>query len=219
MKKMTKLLSMVLAVTLMVTLLPVRTNAAAVKLNKTRVTVTAGDTYTLKASTKAKAKNVKWKSSNKKVIAIRQDGKKAKLFAIKKGTAKITCNINGKKKTCRVTVKANSQPSAKQVKNMMEGSLRAKGYLTPAEHFERDWDAGKYEGCDYDYVKQYVTYKGMSNTIFYVDSDVYACIKSLVNFYEAHFNDGNNAEAGKTFFFKYIGNSSNTGRYMYRCYF
>lgn len=219
MKKTVKLLSMVLAAALMVTLLPVKTNAATLKLNKSKVTVTAGNTYTLKATTKAKAKNVKWSSGNKKVIAIRQDGKKAKLFAIKKGTAKITCSINGKKKTCRVTVKANSQPSAKQVQNMMEGSLRAKGYTTFVENCQKAWDEGKYAGCTYEYVMAGAPTFGASNTIFYVDEDVYSCIKGLITFYDGYFNDGNNAKDGKVFYFKYLGKSPNTGRYMYKCYF
>ncbi len=47
---------------------------------------------------------VTWKSSNKSVAAV----KNGKVTAKKKGTAKITATVRGKKLTCKVTVKAKT---------------------------------------------------------------------------------------------------------------
>lgn len=86
----------------LVVLSPMSANAAAkVKLSKTKVTLTAGKTTTLKL--KNNKKKVKWSSSNKKIATVNSEGK---VSAKKKGTAKITAKAGGKKYTCKVTVKA-----------------------------------------------------------------------------------------------------------------
>lgn len=78
-----------------------------IKLSKTKVTLTAGDTLKLKAIVAPKKATVTWKSSNK---AIAKVNKKGKVSAIKAGKAEITASItlkNGKTKQakCKVTVK------------------------------------------------------------------------------------------------------------------
>lgn len=226
MRKMNKVLSMLLMIVLVVALLPIKTEAATMKLNKKKVSLKAGNTCTIKVDTEEDAKNIIWSSSNKKVVAIKQIGKKAKIFAIKKGTAKITCTINGVKKTCKVTVKKNTNFSAKQVQNIMEGSLRAKGYITFVEGAQKDWDEGVYaEGVEkgwytYEDIMEGAPSFGASNTILYVNkNNVYGCVKGLVTFYEKYFNDGGNKKYTKEFYFKYLGKSKKTGAYMYKCYF
>lgn len=76
-----------------------------IKLNKTSLTLTITETYSLKTtltpSSAAKA-TLTWSSSNKKVATVSSSGK---VKAIKSGTATITVkSANGKKATCKVTV-------------------------------------------------------------------------------------------------------------------
>lgn len=77
-----------------------------VKLSKTGVTINKGASYTLKPTispTNASIKTVTWKSSNTKVAKVTSAGK---ITGVGKGTATITATSNnGKKATCKVTVK------------------------------------------------------------------------------------------------------------------
>ncbi|MBQ5397844.1 MAG: Ig-like domain-containing protein [Ruminococcus sp.] len=74
------------------------------KLNKTKLTLTAGGKYTLKL-TNAKASKVKWKTSNKRVATV----KNGKIKAKKKGSATITAIYKKKKYRCKLTVKASAK--------------------------------------------------------------------------------------------------------------
>ncbi|MBQ2800624.1 MAG: Ig-like domain-containing protein [Lachnospiraceae bacterium] len=78
----------------------------SVKLNASKITVGTKATFTLTATvnpTNAKYKNITWSSSNKKVATV---SKKGKVTAKKAGTATITAlTKDGKKATCKVTVK------------------------------------------------------------------------------------------------------------------
>jgi hypothetical protein len=85
-------------------------SAKKVKISKTKATITAGKTLTLKVSgTKAK---VKWSSSNKKVATVTSKGK-VKGIKAGKATIKATYKVNKKNKTlkCVVTVKAAPAPT------------------------------------------------------------------------------------------------------------
>ena len=77
-----------------------------IKLNHTSITMTAGTNYTLKATvvpSNAKNKSVYWSSSNSSVASVLSGGV---IVAKKAGTATITAKTsNGKKATCKVTVK------------------------------------------------------------------------------------------------------------------
>ncbi len=83
-------------------------------LKKTKITLTAGKTYTLKLLDKKgktiSATKVKWKTANKKIATV---SKKGKITAKKKGNVKITATYKGKKYTCTVTVKKASTKPAK----------------------------------------------------------------------------------------------------------
>lgn len=85
-------------------LLPMQTQAAP-KISRKKITLTEGKTATLRVKgTKGK---VKWKSSKKKVVAVKKTGaRKAKITAKKKGQAKVTAIVGRKKLVCQVTVKA-----------------------------------------------------------------------------------------------------------------
>lgn len=82
--------------------------AKKVSLNKTKLTLSLGNTYTLKATVSPSDttnKNVTWKSSNTKVATVSKDGL---VTAKKAGSAKITATTadgSKKKATCTITVK------------------------------------------------------------------------------------------------------------------
>lgn len=74
------------------------------KLNKAKVSLKAGETFTLKVSN-TKGARVRFTSSNTKIATVSSSGI---ITALKKGTVKIIANINGKKLTC--TVKVTTTP-------------------------------------------------------------------------------------------------------------
>lgn len=74
-----------------------------ISLNKTKASVTAGSSVTLKAKVSGTSSKVSWSSSNSKVATV----KNGKVTGIKAGTAKITAKAGGKRAVCTVTVKAN----------------------------------------------------------------------------------------------------------------
>ena len=87
-------------VCLIITLaLPVTANAA-VKINKTSVSVLRGKTYNLKIT--GTKKKIKWTSSNKKIATVSASGK---IKGINKGRCNIYAKVGKKKYTCKLTVK------------------------------------------------------------------------------------------------------------------
>lgn len=74
---------------------------SSVAINKSKVSLAAGKTATLKV-TGATGK-VTWKTSNAKVATV----KNGKVTALKKGSATITATADGTKLTCKVTVTSN----------------------------------------------------------------------------------------------------------------
>lgn len=97
----------------------------SVKLNKTKLTLGVGEKFTLKAVVSPKnASNQKaeWKTSNKKIVTV----KNGKLVAKKKGKAVITVTVDGKKKTCQVTVKPAPDKKAKVTLNKKSIKLKVK---------------------------------------------------------------------------------------------
>ena len=75
--------------------------AKTVKLNRASVTLTEKKTTQLIALVNGKAVKAKWSTSNRMVVSVSTTGK---ILAKSPGTAIITANINGVKKTCKVTV-------------------------------------------------------------------------------------------------------------------
>ena len=104
-KKLTTILTLVLAFNLFIPQIPSISNdikevsAATVKLNKKKATIIKGKTLTLKVT--GTKKKVTWKSSNKKVATVSSKGK---VLAKKKGVATITAKIGKKKLSCKITV-------------------------------------------------------------------------------------------------------------------
>lgn len=77
--------------------------AKKIKLNKTKLSLKVGKSYTLKL--KNNKKKVKWSSTKKKVAAVTSKGK---VTAKKAGSATIVAKVGKKKYTCKVTVKKNT---------------------------------------------------------------------------------------------------------------
>ena len=101
MKLQKKCLMLMLALSMLFTLAPsaINTQAAAIRLNKTSITLEVGKTLTLKV--KGTKKSVKWSSSDKTVAAVT---KKGKVTAKSEGDATITAQVVNKKLKCKVTV-------------------------------------------------------------------------------------------------------------------
>lgn len=114
--------------------LPVIRDTAIVEAKTSTPKLTLKKTTLLKGATiKLKVKNtnktVKWSSSNKKVATVNQKGKvKAKNY----GTAKIIARVDGKKLTCKVTVKPTLSVNKTQVSISTGGYVDIKvTYLRP----------------------------------------------------------------------------------------
>lgn len=86
---------------------PVNAEAAAPKLNKTKLKMIVGDVKELKV--KNTKKKVKWSSSDKDVVIVDQGF----VVANEEGTAVITAKVGKKKLTCKVTVKEKPQMDKK----------------------------------------------------------------------------------------------------------
>lgn len=69
-------------------------------LNETEITMEKGDTFKLKVTNAGK--KITWKSSNSKVVSV----KNGKLTAKKSGKATISAKTNGTTLKCKVTVKS-----------------------------------------------------------------------------------------------------------------
>lgn len=114
MKTFKKVLASALAAAMVVTAFPVANAEAAstAKLNKTKATVYAGQSTTLKVTTPKTWKSVKVTASKKGAAAkiTKVSGKKVTVKAVKAGTAKVTVKVTAKKagkkvsKTLKATV-------------------------------------------------------------------------------------------------------------------
>ncbi len=105
-------------------------NPTGVKLNKTSVSLVKGKNVTLKATvnpSNASNKKVTWTSSNKKVATVSNGKVTAKNY----GTAVITAKTsNGKKATCKVTVKNPKTVNPTSVKLSKTSVTLGKGKTT-----------------------------------------------------------------------------------------
>ncbi|SCW27588.1 Ig-like domain (group 2) [Lachnospiraceae bacterium C10] len=100
MKSIKKGIALVMAIAVAFCAVPAINANAAVKLNKTKVSIGVGETFQLKLNG---AKSVKWSTSDKKVASVSAKGK---VKGIKAGKATITALNSTTKKTykCKITV-------------------------------------------------------------------------------------------------------------------
>lgn len=131
MKNYKKILCGALAAAMALTMAATPVSAAAKpKLSKTRLTMTVGDTATLKVKNAAKKEKITWKSNKKAVAAVTAKGK---VTAKKEGKAVISATLKNAKKTlkCNVTVNAAAKPeeTPQDITTMLAG----KSYAGSAE--------------------------------------------------------------------------------------
>lgn len=100
MKISKKILSLLLLICLIAVTVPTTNIQAAVKLNKSKVSIYVGKTYQLKLN--GTTKKVTWSSNKTSVATVTSKGK---VTGKKAGVAKITAKVNSKKYVCTVTVK------------------------------------------------------------------------------------------------------------------
>lgn len=97
---MKKLITYLMVLVLCLTFIsPSIAYATTIKINKTKITLGIGKTYTLKIT--GTVKKVKWSTSDKAIATVSSKGKVA---AKAVGTATITASVSTKKYKCKVTV-------------------------------------------------------------------------------------------------------------------
>lgn len=128
---------------------PLQAQAAGVKtaLNKTKATLTVGETLQLKLKNAPKGKTVEWKSSKKSVASVSKNGK---VTAKKAGKAKITATVNKKSYSCTVTVKKSvltntkgkNASDVKALERIITDQLRRGASVSAdLEHYQYGWNA------------------------------------------------------------------------------
>ena len=111
MKNYKKILCGALAAAMVLTTAAVPASAAAKPaLNKTKLTMTVGDTATLKVKNAAKKEKITWASKKKTVAAVSSKGK---VTAKKAGKTVVSATLKkaGKTLKCNVTVKVAETPA------------------------------------------------------------------------------------------------------------
>ena len=99
-----KLLSLMLVLLVAMTAAPIRGEARGVHLNKTKITITEGDSLKLKVS--GASGKIKWYTSKKSVATVNQKGV---VKGRSEGTAVIKAKIKGKVLKCKVTVETEDE--------------------------------------------------------------------------------------------------------------
>jgi hypothetical protein len=115
---MKKFLSTFLIMIFCLVLFPVNANAATIKINKTNLVLYIGDTTNLKIT--GTSKTVKWNTSNKKIATVSSKGK---VTALKHGSVTITATLSGKKYTCKVTAKYDTETMKMNLYNWIVDDL------------------------------------------------------------------------------------------------
>ncbi len=105
-----KLFALLLSVLVAAALFAPAAVAAQVKLNKTKITVSVGETYKLKLS--GAQKEPRWKSGNKNIVTV---SKKGLIKGVKPGDATVRTRVGKKVYKCRVSVEAPRISSVKKI--------------------------------------------------------------------------------------------------------
>lgn len=147
MKVTKRLLAVIVIAAVMATALPNMVEAKAKAkakptLNKKKVTLTITNTKkNPKTTLKVKgvsgkiAKKAKWKTSNKKVVTI----KKGKVTAKKAGKATITCKVQNRRLTCKITVKDKRNGVLNvEIKSLGSDSISAPGVYERLQLYGND---------------------------------------------------------------------------------
>ena len=111
---------LLLCVIMTISVLSMGVQAASIKLNKTKATMTVKGSIALKVT--GTTKKVTWSSSNTKVATVTSSGT---VNALKAGKATITAKVGTKKLTCKLTVNNNY---GKLYKNFLKNDKNSKWY-------------------------------------------------------------------------------------------
>ena len=105
-----RLFVVLLSAVIMVTFFAPAAEAAPIKLNKSKITVSVGETYKLRLS--GAKKPPKWKSGNKSIVSVSKNGV---VKGKSSGAATVSARVGRKVYKCRVTVESPKISSVKKI--------------------------------------------------------------------------------------------------------
>lgn len=105
-----KLFALLLSVLVVAALFAPAAGAVQVKLNKSKIAVSVGETYKLKLS--GAQKEPRWKSGDKNIVSV---SKKGLIKGVKPGNATVSAKVGKKVYKCRVSVEAPRISSVKKI--------------------------------------------------------------------------------------------------------
>ena len=109
-------------------------------LSKKSVSITAGKKTTIQLKNTVSSKKLTWKSSKTSVVTVKKGSSgKVTLTAKKKGTATVTATYNGKKYSCKVTVKAVSPKLSKSSVTVPVGGKVSVSLSNPVKGKKTTW--------------------------------------------------------------------------------
>ena len=109
-------------------------------LSKKSVSLTAGKKTTIQLKNTVSSKKLTWKSSKTSVVTVKKGSSgKVTLTAKKKGTATVTATYNGKKYSCKVTVKAVSPKLSKSSVSVPVGGKVSVSLSNPVKGKKTTW--------------------------------------------------------------------------------
>lgn len=108
--KSKRIVSLIMVVVLMLTLLPTTPASAKTKtkLNAKSITMTVGETKTIKLLNSKK--RAKWSIEDEKIEVISETKKQIKFQAVEDGTTKIYAMVGKKEYKCKITIKKSKKP-------------------------------------------------------------------------------------------------------------
>lgn len=105
-----RLFVVLLSAVIMVTFFAPAAEAAPIKLNKSKITVSVGETYKLRLS--GAKEPPKWKSGNKSIVSVSKNGV---VKGKSSGAATVSARVGRKVYKCRVTVESPKISSVKKI--------------------------------------------------------------------------------------------------------
>lgn len=166
MKKIFKSVALMLALTLIIGLFPMNTQAATPKLNVTKKTMYKGDYLKLKV--KNTKKTVTWSTSNKNVASVSWYGD---VWANGEGTATITAKVGGKKYKCKITVKLTEEDTLRSINGFIIGSLWNDGFCDLSHYlYDKTSSVGGAMNIDYTLKKLDKSFEKLGEYDKYIQS-------------------------------------------------
>ncbi|MCR4956767.1 MAG: Ig-like domain-containing protein [Lachnospiraceae bacterium] len=186
MKNGKRIVLLLLVIVMVLSVVPLYTQAAKPKLNKTSKTMYAETWYTLKVKNYNSSKVV-WSSSNEKVAKVYSGC----LYAVAEGKATITARCGKKKLKCKVTVKYTTKQKIKAISDWYIGEIWNDGitvmrdYANNKEGVNVEYTLNKLKK-NYKKMESYNTFmEGLSDSKYSDLKEVWTLIK---NESDKHYN-------------------------------